>query len=107
MLEATFIAHVIKPFSSHRPTEIVSAPKVYGFDTGFICYYKGREPIAIECKWSADDFDPVNLHAFRRQYGNGKNHVVANDVKRSYKRNYRDLSVEFVSLQGLVAGISG
>ncbi len=156
VLEATFIAHVIKPFSSHRPTEIVSAPKVYGFDTGFICYHKGwdalspreygilwehfvlneiqaalqtrkinywrdkrghevdfvlagkdRDPIAIECKWSADDFDPVNLHAFRRQYGNGKNHVVANDVKRSYKRNYRDLSVEFVSLQGLIAGISG
>ena len=41
ILEDTFVAHVIRPFSSHKPTEIVSAPKVYGFDTGFVCYYKG------------------------------------------------------------------
>jgi len=33
VLEATFVVHVIRPFSSYRPTEIVSAPKVYGFDT--------------------------------------------------------------------------
>src|ERR1019366_4590646 len=30
VLEATFVAHVIRPFSTHRATEIVSAPKVYG-----------------------------------------------------------------------------
>lgn len=39
--EATYVAHVIRPFSSHKPTEIVSAPKVYAFDTGFVCYYRG------------------------------------------------------------------
>ncbi len=41
VLEATFVVHVLRPFSSHRPTEIVSAPKVYGFDTGFACYHRG------------------------------------------------------------------
>ena len=41
VLEATYIVNVIRPFSTHRPTEIVSAPKVYGFDTGFVCYYRG------------------------------------------------------------------
>jgi predicted AAA+ superfamily ATPase len=41
VLEATFIAAVIRPFSTNRPAEIVSAPKVYGFDTGFVCYFKG------------------------------------------------------------------
>lgn len=41
VLEATYVAHVVRPFSGHRPTEIVAAPKVYGFDTGFICFYKG------------------------------------------------------------------
>lgn len=41
VLEATFVVHVLRPFSTHRPNEIVAAPKVYGFDTGFICYYKG------------------------------------------------------------------
>lgn len=42
VLEETFVVHIIRPFSSHKPTEIVSAPKVYGFDTGFVCYAKGR-----------------------------------------------------------------
>ncbi len=40
-LEATFVAHVVRPFSSRRSTEIVAAPKVYGFDTGFVSYYCG------------------------------------------------------------------
>lgn len=41
ILEATFAVHVLRPFNTHRSTEIVLAPKVYGFDTGFICYYRG------------------------------------------------------------------
>ncbi len=41
VLEATFIVSVIRPFSTSRPAEIISAPKVYGFDTGFVCYFKG------------------------------------------------------------------
>ncbi|PYV04098.1 MAG: hypothetical protein DMG26_08305 [Acidobacteria bacterium] len=28
VLEAMFVAHVIRPFSTRRPTEIVAAPKV-------------------------------------------------------------------------------
>jgi len=41
VLEATFVAHVVRPFSSRRRNEIVAAPKVYGFDTGFVCYHRG------------------------------------------------------------------
>ena len=41
VLEATYVAHVIKPFSRHKATEIIAMPKVYAFDTGFVCYYKG------------------------------------------------------------------
>jgi len=41
ILESTFAVHIIRPFSSHRPTEIVSAPKVFGFDTGFVCHNRG------------------------------------------------------------------
>lgn len=41
ILSDTFVVHIVRPFSSHRPTEIVSAPKVYAFDTGFFCYYRG------------------------------------------------------------------
>lgn len=41
VLESTYLAHVLRPFSTHRATEIISAPKVYAFDTGFACYYRG------------------------------------------------------------------
>lgn len=48
ILEITFVVHVIRPFSTHKPTEITSAPKVYGFDTGFVCYSKGWSEIRKE-----------------------------------------------------------
>ncbi len=41
VLEETFIVHVVRPFSTHKLTEIVKAPKVYGFDTGFVCFARG------------------------------------------------------------------
>ena len=41
ILEETFVVQVIRPYSTYRPTEIIMAPKVYGFDTGFVCYAKG------------------------------------------------------------------
>ena len=151
VLESTFVVHVIRPFSSHRPSEIVSAPKVYTFDTGFVCYYKGWESLrfedlglmwehfvlneiqgrlqsrdirywrdkrhhevdfilqktapqttAIECKWSADNFDVTSLKAFRRSYPKGTNYVVANDVGRRFSREYNGLVVEFVNLDQLI-----
>jgi uncharacterized protein len=151
VLEATFVAHVIRPFSTRRPTEIVSAPKVYGFDTGFICYYRGwqelrdddlgilwehfvlnemmahlqsreigywrdkrghevdfvlaarrKSPVAIECKWSADRFDPANLLAFRTQHPDGDNVVLAEDITRTYTRNYGRLTVRFESLASFI-----
>jgi predicted AAA+ superfamily ATPase len=155
VLELTFVVHVIRPFSSRRATEIVSAPKVYAFDTGFICHYKGweklrnedlgllwehyvlnelqgrlqnrrmmywrdkrhhevdfiwkkkgKELIAIECKWSPDLFEPSGLKAFRRSYKNGTNYVIANDVKRTFRRVYNGLVVEFVSLEQLIRNLS-
>ena len=47
-LEATFVMHVIRPFNTHRSTEIVSAPKVYGFDTGFVAFYRGWQDLRAE-----------------------------------------------------------
>ncbi len=151
VLEATFVVHVVRPFSSYRPTEIVAAPKAYGFDTGFVCYHRGwsflreedkgqlwehfvlneiqgvlqkrtvqywrdkrghevdfvyqvlkKEPVAIECKWSADEFDPRGLLAFRRQYPLGENYVVAADVTTSFRRQYKEVTVQFVNLSTLL-----
>ncbi len=154
VLEATRVAHVVRPYAAGGTAEIVAAPKVYGFDTGFVCYHRGwsklrREdlgllwehfvlnelhaqlgsrdvhywrskhgnevdfvlsrrgaaPLAIECKWSADGFDPASLRAFRSRYPNGRNFVVASDVVEGYPRSYAGLSVRFVSLAELVRAV--
>jgi predicted AAA+ superfamily ATPase len=155
VLEATLLAHIVRPFSARRSTEIVAAPKVYGFDTGFVCHMRGwrairdddlgvlwehfvlneiqaqlqtreirywrdkrkheidfvlaphgRAPQAIECKWSADSFDPVNLLAFRRQHPEGASWVVAADVDRSFVRSWNGVAARFVGLRALIAGLS-
>jgi predicted AAA+ superfamily ATPase len=45
VLEATYVVNVLRPFSHHRATEIVAAPKVYAFDTGFFCYFRGWQQL--------------------------------------------------------------
>jgi uncharacterized protein len=46
--EETMVAHVVRPYSTHRATEIVSSPRVYAFDTGFVSYYKGWSELRKE-----------------------------------------------------------
>jgi hypothetical protein len=150
VLEATWVAHVVRPFSTRRSMEIISAPKIYAFDTGFVCYYRGwhdlREddfgvlwehwvlnemhahlqapvvrywrdkrghetdfiiaprggkPIAIECKWRARNFEPVNLKAFRSQYPEGPNWIVCHDVDKPYLQHYDKIKAEFMGLEEL------
>lgn len=155
VLEATFTAHVVRPYNTHRPTEIVSAPKVYGFDTGFVCHARGwtelrdddlgqlwehfvlnelharlqtrevrywrdkqghevdfvlaerdRQPVAIECKWSAGAFDPSGLRSFRGRYPEGESFVVAPDAVPASSRSFGGVRVRFVDLQTLVEALS-
>jgi predicted AAA+ superfamily ATPase len=40
VLEATKALTIVKPFSGNPLKEIVAQPKVYGFDTGFVCFAK-------------------------------------------------------------------
>ena len=61
-----------------------------------------KNPLAIECKWSANKFDPLNLEAFRRQHPEGDNVMLAGDVKQSYTRNYGTLKVRFEGLTAFV-----
>lgn len=41
VLESALVAHVIRPFHTRKTNEIVLAPKVYGFDTGFVGCLQG------------------------------------------------------------------
>jgi len=151
VLEATYLVHVLGPFSTHRPSEIVAAPKVYAFDTGFVCYHRGwaslrredlgvlwehfvlnelhanlqtrrinywrdkrghevdfvvprrgRNPVAIECKWSAADVDLTNLKAFWERYPGAELVVVARDVDRLYRRRAGAFTVTWCGLGDLV-----
>lgn len=150
VLEATFVVHVIRPYATRRAREIVSAPKVYGFDTGFVCHHRGwhtlrnddlgplwehfvlnelgarlqtrrirywrskqgaeidfvlvargGKPIAIECKWKAEGFEPDGLRSFRALHPGGANFAVASNVDRPSSRRYDDLTVRFVGLSHL------
>ena len=150
VLEATWIIHVIRPFSTRRSVEIIAAPKTYAFDTGFVCYYRGwhhlrdedfgllwehwvlnemhshlqapivqywrdkqgheidfilvprgKKPIAIECKWKAENFDSANLKVFRNQYLDGLNWVVCQDVRQAYTRTYANMKVTFMGMNDL------
>lgn len=41
VLQATGVVHVIRPYAKNPQREIVAMPKVYGFDTGFVCFARG------------------------------------------------------------------
>lgn len=88
VLEATLTAHVVRPYNTHRKTEIISSPKVYGFDTGFVCYYRG---------W----------HELRKEdLGHLWEHFVLNEIYAQtqsreirYWRDKRGHEVDFVAAQ--------
>jgi len=155
VLEATAVALVLRPFSSRRSNEIVAAPKVYGFDTGFVCVFRGwtslrpddrgrlwehyvlneltahlqtsalrywrdkqghevdfiwtprgRAPLAIECKWSAHDFESANLAVFARAYPTHELLVVTTDARPAFTRQYDGRPIRFLTLDRLVERLS-
>lgn len=68
-------------------------------------YKKPEQPVAIECKWSSSGFDAGNIKIFRKQYPAGCNYVVSADTDRSFTSVYDNISVNFVSLSGLIQKI--
>jgi len=151
VLETTSVAHVVRPFTTNKSSEIVSAPKVYGFDTGFVSHVRGwdtprqddlgtlwehyvlneihgnlqtrdvrywrdkqghevdfviarrgKPPIAIECTWSADHFEPGGLKVFGKRYPKATAYVVAHDLDRPFRRKVGELEVEVVSAADLI-----
>jgi predicted AAA+ superfamily ATPase len=85
VLSVTHIAHIIRPFSTHRPTEIVAAPKVYGFDTGFVAFYRG---------W--DRLRPEDMGALWEHFVLNELHALVPPDAVGYWRDKRGHEVDFV-----------
>ena len=85
VLEATFIAHVVRPFSSRRSTEIISVPKVYAFDTGFVCHYRGWDTIR------SDDLGVLWEHFVLNEF---HARLQSRDIR--YWRDKRQHEIDFV-----------
>ena len=48
VLDETMVVTVVRPFRTRRTKEILAGPKVYGFDTGFVCHLRGLARLGDE-----------------------------------------------------------
>lgn len=67
VMEATKTCHIIRPFSRRAGAEIISAPKTYAFDTGFVAYYRGWHDLRPEDKgalWEHFVLNEIQSRAF-------------------------------------------
>lgn len=99
VLESTYVIHVIRPFSTHRPTEIVSAPKVYAFDTGFVCYYRGWHELRQEdmgLLWEHFVLNEIHAHLQTRRisYWRDKRGHEIDFVLSPYKKPKHPIAIE-------------
>jgi predicted AAA+ superfamily ATPase len=85
VLEETYVVNGVRPFSTHRPTEIVAAPKVYGFDTGFVSYFRG---------WYS--LRPEDLGLFWEHYVLNEIHAHFQTRRINYRRDKRGHEVDYI-----------
>ena len=88
VLETTFVAHIVRPFSTRKSIEITSAPKVYGFDTGFICYFRG---------WQQPR--PDDLGRLWEHYVLNELHARLQSRRLNYWRDKQGHEVDFVCVR--------
>lgn len=56
-LETTHAVTIVRPFHGRGRKEIIKMPKIYGFDTGFVSFARGWDPLR------QDDYGPLWEHA--------------------------------------------
>jgi len=88
LAEATHVARVVRPYSTRLAAEIVSAPKVYGFDTGFVCHVRG---------WLA--LRPEDLGRLWEEYVLNELHALLPKRAIHYWRDKHGHEVDFVLLR--------
>jgi uncharacterized protein len=87
-LESTAVAHVVRPHSEGGSAEIVAAPRVFGFDTGFVCYHRGWSELR------ADDVGILLEHLFLNEV-----HAHGTSFGVHYWRDKAHHEVDFVLLR--------
>jgi hypothetical protein len=87
-LEATAVAHVVRPYSEGGSAEIVAAPRVFGFDTGFVCYHRGWGELR------PDDVGILLEHLFLNEI-----HAHGASLAVHYWRDKAQHEVDFVLLR--------
>jgi len=91
ILDETFVAHVLRPFTSRLSSEIVSAPRVYAFDTGFACNYRewsSLRPDDFGLMWEHIVLNEIhaltgnrNIHYWRDKHGHEMDFVLSDRGK--------------------------
>jgi len=85
VLEATRVAHVVRPFSSRQSSEIVAAPKVYAFDTGFVAFFRS---------WR--ELRPEDLGLLWEHFVLNEMHAMMPGVDVRYWRDKQHHEIDFV-----------
>ena len=85
VLEATFVTTVVRPYHSNKAVEIIAAPKVYGFDTGFVCAFRGWKELR------QDDLGVLWEH-----YVLNEVHSLFPGLKLQYWRDKQKHEIDFV-----------
>ncbi len=70
ILQETYVFFVLKPFFKYKTKEIISAPKVYCFDTGFVAYQRGWSEIREEDRgplWEHFVLNQLCAHGWKDQ----------------------------------------
>lgn len=104
VLEATYVVQVVRPFSSRKSSEIISAPKVYGFDTGFVCFYRGWRSIRPDDNGTLWEHFVLNemtarMPGSRIQYWHDKNDHEIDFIIEHHREKITTIECKFSSRQ--------
>lgn len=70
-LESIFLIHLLRPFNTRLSSEIISAPKIYAFDTGFIAYAKQWHELRVDdmgLMWEHCVLNELQAHLQTREF---------------------------------------
>ncbi len=117
ILEETFVIQVARPFSTHKASEIVLAPKVYGFDTGFVCFSKGWGELRKEdcgLMWEQIVLNEIQAHFQTRAlhyWRDKQGHEIDFVIPHKYNKTVTAIECKFKiggakMSQSMIAGIT-